>query len=93
MADGNSYNYKSSGKTSDVHGGGKVDENLSLGFVSESLTEYNEKSVLFTSINKAKFRKPVLPNEKTRTVMPIFNWIPSLIPVPSRPAHTQNTKP
>ena len=32
--------------------------------VSSSLTEYNEKSVLFMSINKAKFRKPVLPNEK-----------------------------
>ena len=32
--------------------------------VSASLTEYNEKSVLFTSINKAKFRKPVFPNEK-----------------------------
>ena len=32
--------------------------------VSASLTEYNEKSVLFTSINKVKFRKPVLPNEK-----------------------------
>ena len=32
--------------------------------VSASLTEYNEKSVLFMSINKAKFRKPVLPNEK-----------------------------
>ena len=32
--------------------------------VSASLTEYNEKAVLFMSINKAKFRKPVLPNEK-----------------------------
>ena len=32
--------------------------------VSESLTEYNEKSVLFMSVNKAKFRKPVLPNDK-----------------------------
>ena len=32
--------------------------------VSASLTEYNEKSVLFMSINKAKFRKPVLPNDK-----------------------------
>ena len=32
--------------------------------VSESLTEYNEKSVLFMSIYKAKFRKPVLPNDK-----------------------------
>ena len=32
--------------------------------VSASLTEYNEKSVLFMSINKAKFRKPVFPNDK-----------------------------
>ena len=32
--------------------------------VSATLTEYNERSVLFMSINKAKFRKPVLPNEK-----------------------------
>ena len=32
--------------------------------VSESLTEYNEKSVLFMSVYKAKFRKPVLPNDK-----------------------------
>ena len=32
--------------------------------VSASLTEYNKKSVLFMSVNKAKFRKPVLPNEK-----------------------------
>ena len=31
--------------------------------VSASLTEYNEKAVLFMSINKAKFRKPVKPNE------------------------------
>ena len=32
--------------------------------VSESLTEYDKKSVLFMSINKAKFRKPVIPNDK-----------------------------
>ena len=32
--------------------------------VSESLTEYVEKSVLFMSVNKAKFRKPVIPNDK-----------------------------
>ena len=32
--------------------------------VSESLKEYNEKSVLFMSVNKAKFRKPVMPNDK-----------------------------
>ena len=32
--------------------------------VSESLTEYDKKSVLFMSVNKAKFRKPVTPNDK-----------------------------
>ena len=32
--------------------------------VSESLIEYSEKSVLFMSIYKAKFRNPVLPNDK-----------------------------
>ena len=32
--------------------------------VSESLTEYDKKSVLFMSVNKAKFRKPVFPNDK-----------------------------
>ena len=32
--------------------------------VSQSLTEYNKKSVLFMSVNKAKFRKPVIPNDK-----------------------------
>ena len=32
--------------------------------VSESLTEYEKKSVLFMSVNKAKFRKPVIPNDK-----------------------------
>ena len=32
--------------------------------VSESLTEYNKKTVLFMSLNKAKFRKPVIPNDK-----------------------------
>ena len=32
--------------------------------VSESLTEYDKKSVLFMSVNKAKFRRPVIPNDK-----------------------------
>tara|TARA_B100000575_G_C23124668_1_gene651418 strand:- start:447 stop:881 length:435 start_codon:yes stop_codon:yes gene_type:complete len=31
--------------------------------VSYKLREYKEKSVLFMSVNKAKFRKPILPNE------------------------------
>ena len=32
--------------------------------VSYKLREYKEKSVLFMSVNKAKFRKPIFPNEK-----------------------------
>ena len=32
--------------------------------VSYKLKEYEEKSVLFMSVNKAKFRKPIYPNEK-----------------------------
>ena len=31
--------------------------------VSFKLKEYAEKSVLFMSVNKAKFRKPILPND------------------------------
>ncbi len=30
--------------------------------VSYKLKEYSDKSVLFMSVNKAKFRKPILPN-------------------------------
>ena len=32
--------------------------------VSENLKQYTERSVLFMSVSKAKFRKPILPNEK-----------------------------
>ncbi|MDC2979813.1 3-hydroxyacyl-ACP dehydratase FabZ [Pelagibacteraceae bacterium] len=32
--------------------------------VSYKLREYNEKSVLFMSVNKAKFRKPILPEDE-----------------------------
>ena len=31
--------------------------------VSYKLKEFKEKSVLFMSVNKAKFRKPILPND------------------------------
>ena len=31
--------------------------------VSYKLRDYDEKSVLFMSVNKAKFRKPILPND------------------------------
>ena len=32
--------------------------------VSESLKKYSDIAVLFMSINKAKFRKPIFPNDK-----------------------------
>ncbi len=32
--------------------------------VSYKLKDFNEKSVLFMSVNKAKFRKPIFPNEQ-----------------------------
>ena len=32
--------------------------------VSYKLREFDDKSVLFMSVNKAKFRKPIFPNEK-----------------------------
>ncbi len=43
--------------------------------VSENLTNSNDQSVLFMSINKAKFRKPVLPNYKIKFYVEMINSI------------------
>ena len=43
--------------------------------VSENLTNDKNKSVLFMSINKAKFRKPVLPNYKISFYVELKNSI------------------
>ena len=43
--------------------------------VSENLVNTNDKSVLFMSINKAKFRKPVLPNYKIKFYVEMINSI------------------
>ena len=43
--------------------------------VSYKLKEYNEKSVLFMSVNKAKFRKPILPNEKVSFEVRFLNSV------------------
>ena len=43
--------------------------------VSENLINRNDQSVLFMSINKAKFRKPVLPNFKIRFCVEMINNI------------------
>jgi 3-hydroxyacyl-[acyl-carrier-protein] dehydratase len=43
--------------------------------VSENLINKNDQSVLFMSINKAKFRKPVLPNYKIKFYVELINNI------------------
>ena len=43
--------------------------------VSENLINANDQSVLFMSINKAKFRKPVLPNYKIKFYVELVNNI------------------
>ncbi len=43
--------------------------------VSENLINNDDKSVLFMSISKAKFRKPVLPNYKIKFYVELINNI------------------
>ena len=43
--------------------------------VSYKLREYKEKSVLFMSVNKAKFRKPILPNDKVNFEVKFINKV------------------
>ena len=43
--------------------------------VSENLINNSDQSVLFMSINKAKFRKPVLPNYKIKFYVELINNI------------------
>ena len=43
--------------------------------VSYNLKEYDEKSVLFMSVNKAKFRKPILPNEQVAFEVKFVNSV------------------
>ena len=43
--------------------------------VSYKLREYKEKSVLFMSVNKAKFRKPILPNDHVNFEVKFINSV------------------
>ena len=43
--------------------------------VSYKLREFSEKSVLFMSVNKAKFRKPILPNDKVSFEVKFLNKV------------------
>ena len=43
--------------------------------VSYKLREFKEKSVLFMSVNKAKFRKPIIPNETVSFEVKFINSV------------------
>ena len=43
--------------------------------VSYKLKEYKEKSVLFMSVSKAKFRKPILPNDTIKFEVDYVNKV------------------
>tara|TARA_A100001011_G_scaffold372059_1_gene430059 strand:+ start:23 stop:457 length:435 start_codon:yes stop_codon:yes gene_type:complete len=43
--------------------------------VSYKLKDFEEKSVLFMSVNKAKFRKPILPNEQVSFEVKFINSV------------------
>ncbi len=43
--------------------------------VSYKLKEYSEKSVLFMSVNKAKFRKPIIPNDNVSFEVKFLNRV------------------
>ena len=43
--------------------------------VSYKLKEFDDKSVLFMSVNKAKFRKPIFPNEKVSFEVNFINSV------------------
>ena len=43
--------------------------------VSYKLRDFEEKSVLFMSVNKAKFRKPILPNDKVSFEVKFINSV------------------
>ena len=55
--------------------------------VSENLINKDDKSVLFMSINKAKFRKPVLPNYKIKFYVELLNNIKNVYKFMGRAFH------
>ena len=55
--------------------------------VSENLISNDDKSVLFMSINKAKFRKPVLPNYKIKFYVELINNIKNVYKFMGRAFH------
>ncbi len=58
--------------------------------VSESLINKNDQSVLFMSINKAKFRKPVLPNYKIKFYVEMINSIKNVYKFSGKAYHNDS---
>jgi len=58
--------------------------------VSENLINQNDQSVLFMSINKAKFRKPVLPNYKIRFYVELINNIKNVYKFKGKAHHNES---
>ena len=58
--------------------------------VSENLINKNDQSVLFMSINKAKFRKPVLPNYKIKFYVELINNIKNVYKFMGKAYHNES---
>ena len=58
--------------------------------VSESLINTNDQSVLFMSINKAKFRKPVLPNYKIKFYVELMNNVKNVFKFMGKAYHNDS---
>ena len=58
--------------------------------VSQYLSKDNDKSVLFMSINKAKFRKPVMPNFEIRFYVEMMNNIKNVYKFSGKAYHNQS---
>ena len=58
--------------------------------VSENLINNDDKSVLFMSINKAKFRKPVLPNYKIKFYVEMMNNIKNVYKFTGKAFHNDS---
>ena len=58
--------------------------------VSENLINTNDQSVLFMSINKAKFRKPVLPNYKIKFYVELINNLKNVYKFMGKAFHNES---
>ena len=58
--------------------------------VSENLNKNQDKSVLFMSINKAKFRRPVLPSYKIKFYVELINNIKNVYKFMGKAYHDES---